>query len=291
MSSVLSARSDVPDSVPVRPAATVMLLRDGGAAGGFEVCLMQRNLRSDFVGGAYVFPGGGLDAEDHDPGLAARCRGLDDSEASRRLDVPAGGLAFWMATVRETFEEAGILLAVRPDGAPVAFDDAQVVERFARHRRSVDRSDRTLLDVLDEEGLLVDASSLHYFARWITPLGALRRYDTRFFVAALPDQQEAVHDERELIGTHWMRPDEALERHRAGEFTMILPTIRSLDALRRFDTARDVLDHAASIASVPAVLPTLVESPHGLRIRLPDDPDGPGASFDARSGLPVVDVD
>ncbi len=287
MSGVFSTPVDDPGSVPVRPAATVMLVRDRATGGGLEICLMQRNLNSDFVGGAYVFPGGGLDSEDGDDRLALRCRGLDDAEASRRLDLGSGGLAYWFATVREAFEEAGVLLAGRADGSPVGFDDPIVAERFERHRGRVDRSECTLLEVLEEEDLVVDGSALHYFARWITPLGAPRRYDTRFFLAAAPETQEVRQDDRELIGTAWMRPREALARHEAGEITMIFPTIRTLVAIDRFDSSEAALAHAAAVAEVPAVLPTLVESPHGLRIRLPGDPEGTGGVYDAFTGLPA----
>ncbi|HNA34892.1 MAG TPA: NUDIX domain-containing protein, partial [Microthrixaceae bacterium] len=106
--------SPTPEQVPVRDAATVMLLRDG--SDGPEVCLMQRNLNSDFVGGAYVFPGGAVDPADADADVADRCPDLDDAEASRRLGLAVGGLAFWVAAIRESFEEAGVLLARHADG-------------------------------------------------------------------------------------------------------------------------------------------------------------------------------
>jgi 8-oxo-dGTP pyrophosphatase MutT (NUDIX family) len=276
---------DDPDAVPVRPAATVMLLRDG--VDGLEVCLMQRNLQSDFVGGAYVFPGGGLDPDDATAEIYERCAGRTDADASLLLDLPDGGLAYWVAAVRESFEEAGVLLAVDAAGAPVAFDDAEVRTRFEQHRRTVDAGERSLLDVLRDEDLAVDVTALHYFSRWITPLGAPRRYDTRFFVAAAPEWQEVSHDDRELIGTYWMSPQEALDRSAAGEFTLIFPTIRSLVALTRFDDSAAVLDHAAGLAEVPAVLPTIRESPDGLRIVLPGDPDHPGGMYDAMTGRPV----
>ena len=225
-----------PESVPVRDAATVMLLRDtpGDAAGGFEVCLMQRNLQSDFVGGAYVFPGGGVDRSDADPVALARCVGRDDASASRLLDLGAGGLAFWVAAIRESFEEAGVLLARRADGTPVTFDEAGVIARFEQHRADVDAGVRRIESVCEQEDLFMDAGALHYFSRWITPLGAPRRYDTRFFVAAAPELQEVTHDDRELIGTHWMTPADALHRHEAGEFVLIFPTVRSLVGLTRF---------------------------------------------------------
>jgi len=289
VSGVLVEPVDDPDSVPVRPAATVVLLRDGHDGDGFEVCLMQRNLRSDFVGGAYVFPGGGVDDQDALEGWATRVHGLDDEQASLRLDLPAGGLAYWVATVREAFEEADVLLAVDMAGRRVRRSDDPVGSRWARHRADVDAGRRTLLEVLGEEDLLLDAASLHYFARWVTPLGAPRRYDTRFFVARVPGDQEVRHDDRELIGTHWMSPGRALEAHERGEFTMIFPTIRTLVALDRFGSAAAVLDHVRAINEVPAIVPLLEESPHGWRIRLPGDPEATGGLYDATSGLPVGD--
>ncbi len=248
---------------------------------------MQRNLQSDFVGGAYVFPGGGVDRSDADPVALARCVGRDDASASRLLDLGAGGLAFWVAAIRESFEEAGVLLARRADGTPVTFDEAGVIARFEQHRADVDAGVRRIESVCEQEDLFMDAGALHYFSRWITPLGAPRRYDTRFFVAAAPELQEVTHDDRELIGTHWMTPADALHRHEAGEFVLIFPTVRSLVGLTRFGTAADVLAHAASQAEVPAVLPTVVESPDGTRIVLPGDPEHTGGVYDAFSARPL----
>jgi 8-oxo-dGTP pyrophosphatase MutT (NUDIX family) len=103
-----------PAAVPVRDAATVMLVRDG--VEGLEVFMLRRNLRSDFVGGAYVFPGGGVDDHDRHDDLEVVCAGRSDAEASDRLGVDRGGLAFWVAAIRESFEEAGVLLAYGRDG-------------------------------------------------------------------------------------------------------------------------------------------------------------------------------
>ncbi len=282
-------RHDHPDplSVPVRDAATVMLVRDG--EDGLEVCLMQRNLDSDFVGGAMVFPGGGLDPADSSPAAYARCAGRDDAGASRLLDVPADGLAYWVAVVRESFEEAGVLLARTASGGPVDLGDPALAARCRVHRSAVDSGGRTLTEVLEEEDLYVAAGDIHYFSRWITPLGAPRRYDTRFFVAAAPEDQEVTHDERELIGTHWSTPAAALAQHDAGEITLIFPTVRSLVALARFASAGDVLAHAAGLAVVEPVLPTITESPDGVRIVLPGDPEHNGGRYDAYTGRPVTD--
>jgi 8-oxo-dGTP pyrophosphatase MutT (NUDIX family) len=260
---------DDPESVPVRDAATVMLVRDG--ADGLEVFMLRRNLNSDFVGGAYVFPGGGVDPDDGTADVGSLCIGRDDARSSALLGVASGGLAFWVAAIRESFEEAGLLLAVDDSGEIVRFDDPVVNERFVEHRRAVDSGERSLVDVAREEGLRLATDRMHYFSRWITPLGAPRRYDTRFFIAHPPEWQEPVHDDREVIANLWIRPEVALERHAAGAYELIFPTVRSLEALCRFDTADDAVRHAAEIAHVEPILPTMVDGEHGLRILLPGD--------------------
>jgi 8-oxo-dGTP pyrophosphatase MutT (NUDIX family) len=284
---VVNVHHPDPESVPVRDAATVMLLRQGDA--GLEVCMLQRNLNSDFVGGAYVFPGGGVDPDDSADALAAVSVGRTDADASRLVGVDSGGLAFWVAAIRESFEEAGVLLARRPDGSVLSFEDPDVAARFEVHRRAVDTAERPLLDVCLEEQLQLDVASMHYFSRWVTPLGAPRRYDTRFFVAAAPDGQVALHDDREVIGTLWLTPAQALADHEAGRMTMIFPTVRTMVALSRFDRADDVLAHAESQASVAPVLPMLEDVGGGLRLILPGDPEGTGGVYDAISGEPLRD--
>lgn len=285
MTSVVNIDHPDPESVPVRDAATVMLLRDGDR--GLEVCMLQRNLNSDFVGGAYVFPGGAVDPEDADDDVVGVCAGRDDPAASRLVGVERGGLAFWVAAVRESFEEAGVLLAAHPDGEVVSFRDEQVAQRFVRHRAEVDSGRRRLAAVCAEEGLCLTVGDMHYFSRWVTPLGAPRRYDTRFFVAAAPREQVALHDDREVIGTRWLTPREALADHEAGRMTMIFPTVRTMVALDRFDAADEVLAHAAAQAQVPAVLPMLQDEGGGLRLLLPGDPEGTGGVYDAITGEPL----
>lgn len=277
--------SPTPEQVPVRDAATVMLLRDG--SDGPEVCLMQRNLNSDFVGGAYVFPGGAVDPADADADVADRCPDLDDAEASRRLGLAVGGLAFWVAAIRESFEEAGVLLARHADGRRLDLSGPGTAERFAGHRDDVDNERRTIAEIAVQEDLHLDVGQLHYFSRWITPLGAHRRYDTRFFVCAAPEGQEVVEDSRELIGTQWLTPAEALRRHDAGDITMIFPTVRTLVALSRFERADAVLDHARAQSRVEGILPTISDGDDGMRIVLPGDPEHVGGVYDAWTARPL----
>ncbi len=259
-------------AVPVRDAATVMLVRDAAGGDGIEVFMLRRNLQSDFVGGAYVFPGGAVDDHDRHDELDEVCQGRSDADASRRLGLERGGLAFWVAAIRECFEEAGVLLAYDAGGAPVRFDDPAVDERFRLHREALDRGERRLVEICEAEGLRLAVDRMYYFSHWITPEGAPRRYDTRFFVARAPEAQAPLHDDREVIAHLWISPAEALARYEAGELELIFPTMRSLVSLSRFATTDELMAAAAATDEVPAILPRIVEEGGGYRIVLPGDP-------------------
>ena len=254
-----------------------MLVRDAAAAGAdgarLEVLMVRRNLRSDFVGGAYVFPGGAVDPLDGGPEAEALCAGRSDAQASALLGFESGGLAYWVAVVRETFEEAGLLLARRPGGPDLLAGDREEEARLAAARRAVNAGTRRFLDLCRDERLRLAVGDIHYFAHWITPRGAPRRYDTRFFVAPAPPGQIAAHDAGETIAEVWISPQDALARHRAGEIEIIFPTIRNLQAIGRFATSAELLDAAAAAASsVPAIEPRVVADGNGMRIVLPGDP-------------------
>ena len=255
----------------IRDAATVMLVRDG--ADGMEVFMQRRNLNSDFVGGAYVFPGGGVDDHDRHTDLEEICEGRTDAEASDLLGIHGGGgLAFWVAAVREAFEEAGVLLAYDAAGDVLDLTDPEVKARFEEHRRAVDTGERRLVDVCAEEGLRLACDAIHMFSHWITPEGPPRRYDTRFFVAKAPPNQAYLHDDRETIASVWIRPGDALEAARRKELEIIFPTVKNLEAIDRFATTDELCAAAARIESVPAILPRIVTDGDGMRILLPGDP-------------------
>lgn len=246
-----------------------MLLRDGDD--GLEVFMQQRNHASEFVPGLYVFPGGKVDPEDGELAIFDRCTGRSDKEASELVDEASGGLAFWVACIRETFEEAGLLLATR-DGSPLRFDDSAVAERFAGHRTEVDQGRRTLLEVCSSEDLRLDVANMHYHSRWITPLGAKRRYDTRFFVAPMPSGQIASKDDREAIADLWISARSAVAREAAGELSMLIPTLASLRELAAHDDVASALAAAEVRRDVPAILPKIVMGPEGRQAILPGDP-------------------
>ncbi|MBK9180079.1 MAG: NUDIX domain-containing protein [Acidimicrobiales bacterium] len=274
--------------VEVRDAATVMLVRDGVA--GMEVFMLRRNLNSDFVGGAYVFPGGAVDPADRHTDLEPWCLGRTDADASRALGVDGGGLAYWVAAIRECFEEAGVLLAYGRDGQVVRFDDPDVASRFEAHRHAVHETGRSLVEICRADGLQLAVDTIHYFSHWITPEGPPRRYDTRFFVTRAPEAQVPLHDDRETIANLWVRPADALERHQRGELDLIFPTIRNLMAIGRFDRADDLLAAAAAETEIPTILPRVIQDGHGLRIVLPGDPayDQPGPVTPLPGGLPMA---
>jgi 8-oxo-dGTP pyrophosphatase MutT (NUDIX family) len=233
--------------VEVQPAATVMLVRDatrGDGAPSLEVLMLRRHPESVFAADAWVFPGGRVD--DGDRHGAPIAIGPSDAEASADLGLPSGGLAYWVAAARECFEEAGILLARHPEtGAwfqPSA--DHLAGARLARYRRDVHSGATTLAAVLEQEGLVLDLSGVHYVSHWITPpkRGTARRFDTRFFVAAVPPGQVAVHDAAETVESIWTTPAEALARGAAGELHLLIPTIANLETLNRFSSVAELVE-------------------------------------------------
>jgi 8-oxo-dGTP pyrophosphatase MutT (NUDIX family) len=251
-----------------------MLVRDG--RDGLEVFMLRRTLAAAFAGGMYVFPGGRVDTADHADELEAICDGLDDARASALLGIEHGGLGYWVAAIRECFEEAGVLLARRIDhDGPVQFDEAEVAARFEVARHAVHAGEQGLAELCAEESLVLITDAIHYVSHWITPVGEVRRFDTRFFVARAPQAQEPLHDDGETIASLWVRPTDALERFRAGELAMIPPTISNLEFLVPHATADAALAAARRVDTPRAILPRLRIGADGavIGVAMPDDPD------------------
>ena len=249
------------------PAATVTLVRDSDD--GLEVLMLQRNFQSGFMPGMHVFPGGALDESDYSQEACARCVGLDDPAASSILKLERGGLAYWVAAIRESFEEAGILLACDARGDMVALSEPAGIERFRVHRDALNAGEQEFIALLAREHLRLAADRLVYFSHWITPLGAPRRYDTRFFIARMPNAQDALHDNLETIGHVWVRPRTALEAHGSGKFNLRTPTLRTLELFARFAAVDDLIAAMRAQHEVPAILPRIAKD--GRRL-LPGDP-------------------
>lgn len=240
------------------PAATVTLVRD--SALGPEVLMMQRNLQSGFVPGAHVFPGGALDREDDAPVVHDLCRGMTDAQASALLGLPRGGLAYWAAAIRESFEEAGLLMAYGENAQIVNLDQPAAAARFRQHRHALNAGECGFFDILREENLALATDQLVYFSHWITPVSAPRRYDTRFFIAVAPPAQAPLHDNRETIGHLWVRPAAALDRHRENQFSMRLPTIRTLEQFAAYENVDALMQAMRGKRDIDANLPRITRN-------------------------------
>ena len=228
-----------------RPAATVVLVRDGGD--GPEVFMLQRTKGAVFLAGAYVFPGGALDAADRASGVTQRVFGLSDAEASARLGLPAGGLAFWVAAIRECFEEAGILIATDEKRRPVSAERAAALGHL---RGALNSGELPFAEFLEREGLLLPARALAYFGHWITAPGRSRRFDARFFVAEAPAGQQGSHDDSETIHNLWIRPEDALARDARGEIELVFATKHTLADVARFERPHDLLEHVRALPEI-----------------------------------------
>jgi 8-oxo-dGTP pyrophosphatase MutT (NUDIX family) len=272
--------------IPVREAATVLILAERP---GLEVLMLKRNARSVFVGDMWVFPGGAVDPHDASERADAAVAHRTDCEASAILGIDAGGIAYWVAALRETFEEAGVLLAHATAGGPlVDLRSPEVAARFARHRDWVNSHEGDFIDVVEREGLVLDGAGVHYVARWVTPVGPPRRYDTRFFVTAMPAGQTPVADNDEAVHHEWVSARQALDAHVAGEMRMLTPTVSMLQRLSAFGSVDEAMASATSAPSDGSA-DELVRIRFGRdgadRIAYPGDADYDGSSADTETGI------
>jgi len=244
-----------------RPAATAVLLRDGER--GLEVLMLRRHAASGFVPGAFVFPGGRVDAADADPALPMRTDGLP----------PAGSgpvAAYWFAAIREVFEETGVLLARGAGHGPTC---ASLDPSLAAWREELMEERGTLAGLAETLGLRLAADRMVPCAHWITPVAEPRRYDTRFFLAHMPEGCVAVADAREMTEAIWLAPVDALARFQEGRMPMVFPTVATLESLVAHRTAEGALDAFRSRAIVP-ILPRLVRTAVGVSIVIDDASTG-----------------
>jgi glyoxylase-like metal-dependent hydrolase (beta-lactamase superfamily II)/8-oxo-dGTP pyrophosphatase MutT (NUDIX family) len=249
---------------PPRPAATIVVIRDG--AEGIEVLLSRRAERGDHNSGAWVFPGGIVEPSD---ALAhGACAGLDDEEASRRLGLPRGGLDYYVAAIRECFEEAGLLFA-RASSPELVDLDGSDAARLAPWRGALHRSERGMAELCAAEGLQLAVDRLVYLSHWLTPLGRPKRFDTRFFIAAVPDAQTALHDGTELLEQLWIDPKAALAR--SASLKLLTPTQKTLETIARFVRVADAIAWASAPRQVALVMPRVAGGRDGFRPVLPDE--------------------
>jgi 8-oxo-dGTP pyrophosphatase MutT (NUDIX family) len=251
----------VTDRTPVLPvdAATVILLREAPAAdGGWELFMVRRHARSEFAADVFVFPGGKIDEADR--------RRLDSSwlDCEWPNDAPDEP-AFRVGAIRELFEEAGVLLAAQ---SPAAAFRADALEAFRRRLRA---GEIDLWEVARAAGLKLAVSALHPFARWITPEGMPRRYDTWFYLARFPVGQSPWHDEVETVDSLWITPREALRRAEVGDFPLVFVTEHHLRRMARYDSIDDLIGSVRE-GDFQSVTPRVVERAGELVFVLPGEP-------------------
>ena len=245
--------------VPVTPvdASTVLLVRDSDE--GIEVFMVVRHSKADFAGGALVFPGGKVDPVDGDPKLEGR-RGMKGT-------LPARLMALRVAAIRETFEEASVLLARERGTADLIGPDRQaaLVEKY---RIPVYEGDITLTEMVDAENLELACDALVPFAHWITPERVPKRFDTHFFLAPAPHKVDALHDGTESVGSVWITPKTAIADAEAGHRSVMFPTRMNLNVLDESSTVADALTVAAA-KQVVTVMPKAEKVEGGRIMHIP----------------------
>lgn len=271
--SVVPAADSSPSPGPaIRDAATVILVSDRP---DLHVLMMERTRRAVFSPGATVFPGGAVDAADAESRVHARVVGLEDDAASAEQNLPAGGLAFRIAAIRECFEEAGLFLAAdAATGLHVEHDRGLVAER-----ERLNAGDVSFVDLLESRDLVVRARDLRLFSHWLTPLGAPRRYNTWFFVAPAPVGEDGAHDDNELVASEWVRPLDALAKFADGNIDLILPTEMSLRALAHYECTADLLSDLDAVRRDARGGLQVLPVGTGERVALPGDAGRPTGSW------------
>jgi 8-oxo-dGTP pyrophosphatase MutT (NUDIX family) len=255
----------------LKDAATVILIRPSNS-GDWEIFLARRHHNQTFMAGAYVFPGGQLEETDNDPELENYIKTADVFDPSRLLQD--GSLSsekarrFFIAAIRETFEESGILLGGKTTGYFVSFRDEKVLKRFNDYRHQLNASQITLVDIARKEEISFFPDALIPYAHWITPEFEKKRFSTRFFLAELPPDQTPVADAMELTESIWVTPQKALAMHRQKEIILMPPTLKTIEELSAFRDIKELFS-AAKIKIIYPILPQLT----GNSLKLPHDPE------------------
>ena len=276
---------------PPRPAATVAIVRD--ATDGIEVLLCRRAERGDHNSGAWVFPGGLVDRADR--AAHGVCAGLDDAQASAALGLPEGGLDYYIAALRESFEEAGLLIAVDAHDRLIELD-AAAEERLATWREPLNRGERSIGEFCSHAGVRLAVDRLVYLSHWLTPLGRAKRFDTRFFIAAAPPAQAGTHDGAEMVEQQWLRPVDAIARSET--LKLMNPTRHTLELLKGFASVEKTLAWARQPRQIALIMPRIGSGSQGPQPVMPGapawaeigrlDPLGHGqVSYEIRPFVPV----
>ncbi len=227
--------------VEPRPAASVVLVKPGSAE-PVEVYMIRRHEGMRFLGGYYAFPGGRVSGADAAPETLARVRGLTAETAAERLQNQEGlpSLAFWVAAIRELFEETGVLMACDVAGTPIDRGDPAVADQVERYRKALMAGESDLTVLLARSAWFYDAAPLRYLAHFITPTSSPIRFTARFFVSPLSRGQEPRLFFEETSEGFWIGAREGYRRYRAGEMAMAEPQEYALGYLAQFNSLDDL---------------------------------------------------
>jgi len=255
------------------PAATLVLLRDRPPT-DVEVLLLQRHAKSKFAAGDYVFAGGKIETDDMPLDGEGFSRGLTAGQAAARLGgglAPRDALSYWVGAIREAFEEVGVLLAYGPDGRLLRIP-SETKPRYESYRTACQKANPAFFDMLRAEQLTLATDRLAYFAHWITPEEQPLRFDTRFFAALMPPEQEPAVDGHEIVDLKWLTPAEATVALKRKEIGLRTPTIKNLELVAGGGSpASSVLDSLGR-REVQTIRPRLLQVDGKPLAVLPGDP-------------------
>jgi 8-oxo-dGTP pyrophosphatase MutT (NUDIX family) len=254
----------------LKEAASVILVRPSES--GWEIFLARRHQNQNFMAGAHVFPGGKLEEADSEHQLTKYIKSADAFHPRRLLrdeslpEEKARGI--FIAAIRETFEEVGILLGGKSIGNFVSLNNEEDLHRFNNYRRQLNASQIKLAQIVQKEEILLFPDVLIPYAHWITPEIEKKRFDTRFFLAKLPTHQSPVDDAIELTESIWITPQKALEMNLRKEIFLMPPTFKIIEELSDFKNIDDLFSEVKTKTIYP-ILPQL----DGNILKLPHDPE------------------
>lgn len=232
----------------------------GGTSEAFEVLMLRRTSGAAFAGGMFVFPGGRVDGDDHLHAYDRWRVGPSEGQRAQQQALGAEWRGFWIAGIRESFEEAGLLLAYEAGGGWLRFDSDERRERLHRYRRPLHAGEISLHEICQRENLRLAVDRVHFYNRFVTPLGRPRRFDTRFFVAEAPPGQTGRHDEHETVDSVWISPREALALNDRGEFDLMRVTRLQLQELCEHASLDALLASLQARSHFPVFRPVLPEA-------------------------------
>jgi 8-oxo-dGTP pyrophosphatase MutT (NUDIX family) len=259
------------NKIVLKDAATVILIRPSNV-GDWEIFLAQRHQKQSFMAGAYVFPGGQLEETDNDPQLEKYIKTADIFNPGKLLQDESlpeeKARGFFIAAIRETFEETGILFGGKTSGNFISLNNEDTLQRFNHYRQELSASQITLTEIAQKENILLFPDALIPYAHWITPEFEKKRFNTIFFLAKLPTGQTPLADAMELTESLWVTPQKALEMHRKKEIILMPPTLKTIEELSAFRNINELFSAIQKKIIYP-ILPQLTDN----ILKLPHDPE------------------